>query len=118
MVIRPEVQQIVEVLGEIKGASDLSDSTDTKEDSQRGADIEDQGKYGDRAASQGHVPPDVVVQVGGVTNNMAEDVTSNVAEGATSAVADGISSMMADDVNSNERYSETPRIAEGPRGRR
>ena len=54
---RHEVQQIVEVLGELKGAADQSDSSDSEGDSQRGADIEDLGKYGNRAASQGHIPP-------------------------------------------------------------
>ena len=88
VIIRPKVQQIVEVLGELNGAADRSDSTDSEEDSQRGADIEDLQKYGDRAASQGHVPSDVVVQVGGVTSNVAEDVSGKVAEGATSTVAE------------------------------
>ena len=55
--IPPEVQQTVEVLGELKGVSDRSDSTDSEEDSQCGADIEDLWKYGDRADSQWHVPP-------------------------------------------------------------
>ena len=41
VMIRPEVQQIVEVFGELKGVADRSDSTDSEKDSQRGADIED-----------------------------------------------------------------------------
>ena len=51
VMIRPEVQQIVEVLGEIKGVADRSDSKDSEEDSQCGANIEDLWKYGDRAES-------------------------------------------------------------------
>ena len=48
---------MVEVLGELKWAADHSDSKDSEENSQRGADIEDLRKYGDRAASQRHLPP-------------------------------------------------------------
>ena len=73
---RHEVQQIVEVSGKLKGAADQSDSSESEGHSQRGANIEDLGKYGDRAARQGHVPPNVVVQVGGETSNVAESVTS------------------------------------------
>ena len=121
VIIRPEVQQIVEVLGELKGAADRSDSTDSEEDSQRGADIEDMRKYGDRASSQGHVPPDVVVQVGdvtskvvqGATSKMAEDVSSKVAEGSTSTVADGISSTVADDATSNVAEVVSSKVAGG-----
>ena len=50
----PEVQHIVVLLGELKGAADRSDSKDSEEDSQRRADIEDLRKYGDRVVS--HVP--------------------------------------------------------------
>ena len=41
VIIRPEVQQIMEVLGELKGAPDRSNSRDSEEDSERGVDIED-----------------------------------------------------------------------------
>ena len=52
---RLKVQQIVEMLSDLNGAADQSDSTNSEEDS--GADIEDLWQYGDRVASHGHVPP-------------------------------------------------------------
>ena len=48
VMIRSEMQQIVE----LKGVAERSGSTDSEEDSQRGADIKDLWKYGDRADSQ------------------------------------------------------------------
>ena len=83
-------------LDEIKGTADQSDSTDS-EHSQRGADIEDLRKYGDRAASQGYVPPpDVVAQVGGVTSKVAGGVTRKVVVGVTSKVAGEVCSEVID----------------------
>ena len=97
---RPEVQQIVEVLGELKGVAGQIDSMDNEEVSQRRADINDLRKYGDRAASHGHFPPDVVAQVGGETSNVVGGVTSKVAEDVTSNVAGGVRSNMADCISS------------------
>ena len=57
VIIRPEVQQIVEVLGKLKGAADWSDSTDSEEDSQREADIEDQRSEVIGRPARGMFPP-------------------------------------------------------------
>ena len=100
VIIRPEVQQIVEVLGELNGAGARSDSTDCEEDSERGADIEDLQMYGDRAASQGHITSAIVVQVGGVSSKVAEGASSMVDEGATSKMAESVSRKVAEDVTS------------------
>ena len=108
--IRLEVQQIVEVLGELKVA-DRSDSTDSEEERQCGANIEDLWKYGDRANSQWHVPLEVVVQVGGVTSKMAEGATSTVAARISSTVADDVSSQVAEGVSSKVAEDVTSNVA-------
>ena len=126
VITRPEVQQIVEVLGELTGAADRSDSMDSEEDSQCGADIAKVRWWGGQpgACSPRHCHTSwrwdqhggwgCYQQGGGrYFQQGAEGVSSNVADGVSSKVADGVSNKVAEGETSKMADGVSRKVAEG-----